>query len=80
MKSKAVLREATRVIESAHKRIVHFVFNPKQKLKVTPFTKKFNLLLTGDLEQFEIEEHEKFDQYLEKFVEETLDENDHNPV
>jgi hypothetical protein len=36
--------------------------------------------LAGDLEQFEIEEHEKFDAYLEKFVEETLDEGEHNPV
>jgi hypothetical protein len=31
-----------------------------------------NLFLSGDLEQFEIEETEKFEAYLDKFVDETL--------
>lgn len=80
MKSKAGLREATRVIESTSRRIVHFVFNPKQKCKVTPFCRKFNLMLQGDLEDAERDEHEKFDAYIEKFVEETLEDGEHNPV
>lgn len=80
MKSTAALREATRVIESTDRRIVHFVFNPNQKNKVSPFTKKFNLLMNNDLEEAEREEHERFDAYLEKFVDETLEDGDHNPV
>jgi hypothetical protein len=80
IKTKATLKEATRVIESTHRRIVHFVFNPKQKCKVTPFVRKLNLMLSGDLEQFEVEEHEKFDAYLDKFIEETLEDAEHNPV
>lgn len=80
IKNKAALKEATRVIESTSRRIVHFVFNPKQKCKVTPFIKKLNLMLSGDLDQFETEEHEKFDAYLDRFIEEQLDEGEHNPV
>lgn len=68
------------MIESKDRRIVHFVFDPKQKVKVTPFTKKFNLWLAGDMEAAEAEEHEKFDAYIEKFVDETLEEGEHNPV
>jgi hypothetical protein len=60
------------VIESKSTRIVHFIFNPRQKIKETPFTKKLNLLLSGDLDQYEIEEAEKFETYLDKFVDETL--------
>lgn len=80
MKTKAQLKEATRVIESATRRIVHFIFNPKQKVKVTPFVKKLNLMLAGELEQFETEEHDKFDAYIERFIEESLEEGEHNPV
>ncbi len=80
MKSKAAQREATRVIESTSRRIVHMVFNPKNNVKVTPFTRKLKLLLEDDLEAFETEEHEKFEVYLEKFIDETLEEGEHNPV
>lgn len=80
IKTKAALKETTRVIESTSRRIVHFVFNPKQKCKVTPFVRKLNLMLINDLVEFEIEEHEKFDAYLDKFIEETLDDSEHNPV
>ena len=37
-------------------------------------------MLAGELEQFETEEHEKFDAYIEKFIEEQLEEGEHNPV
>jgi hypothetical protein len=80
MKAKALLREATRVIESTNKRIVHFIFNPHQRVKQTPFIKKLTLMLSGDLEQHEVEEHEKFEAYIEKFIEETLEDGEHNPV
>jgi len=68
------------VIESASQRIVHFVFDPKQKVKQTPFTKKFNLWLSGELEDAEKLEHEQFDAYIEKFVDDELKDEDHNPV
>lgn len=80
MKSKAAQREATRVIESTSRRIVHMVFNPKNLVKVTPFTRKLKLLMEDDLDAFETEEHEKFEAYLEKFIDETLEEGEHNPV
>jgi hypothetical protein len=32
------------------------------------------------LEQFEREEHEKFEKYLDMYVDETLDENDQFPI
>lgn len=56
------------MIESGDRRIVHFVFNANQKVKETPFTKKFNYLLDGTLDQAEAEEHEKFDAYIERFI------------
>lgn len=68
------------MIESDSCRIVHFVFDPKQKVKETPFSKKFRLWLDGTLDQAEVEEHEKFDSYIERFVEDQLEEGEHNPV
>ena len=50
VKSKAAQREATRVIESKTRRIVHFIFNPKSKAKITPYSRKFKLLMDGELE------------------------------
>lgn len=60
--------------------MVHFIFDPCTTNRVTPFTRKFKLLLEGDLEQFEREEHEKFEKYLDMYVDEALDENDRYPV
>jgi hypothetical protein len=77
---KAQAKRDTRMIESDNCRIVHFVFDTKQKVKETPFTKKFKLWLDGSLDQAEIEEHEKFDAYIERFVEDQLEEGEHNPV
>lgn len=79
-KEVAQKKEATRVIESNSRRVVHFVFDPCQHTKVTPFTRKFKLMLENDLDTFEREEHDKFEKYLENFVDETLDDNDHYPV
>jgi hypothetical protein len=39
-----------------------------------------NLWLAGELEDAEALEHEKFDTYIDKFVEDTLEDGDHNPV
>ena len=77
---KAKAKSDMRMIESDSCRIVHFVFDPKQKVKETPFTKKFRLWLDGTLDQAEVEEHEKFDSYIDRFVEDQLEEGEHNPV
>ncbi len=80
MKIKTAQREATRVIESTSRRIVHFVFNPMSVTPITPVARKFQQLMNGTLEDFEREEHERFDQYLDKFIDDTLDESDKCPI
>lgn len=75
------MKADTRIIESEGSRIVHFIFNPtKQSTKVTPFTRKFKLLLEDDLESFEREEHDKFEKYIDMWIDESLDENDKFPI
>lgn len=75
------MKADTRIIESEGSRIVHFIFNPtRQSTKVTPFTRKFKLLLEEDLESFEREEHEKFEKYIDMWIDESLDENDKFPI
>jgi hypothetical protein len=62
---KQLWKADTRVIESADKRIVHFVFNPLgSSSKMTPFTRRLKLQLDGELEQFQREEREKFETFL----------------
>lgn len=46
-------RANTRLIESIDKRIVHFIFNPKQKATETSFSQKFQKLIKNELEFFE---------------------------
>ena len=74
MVAKQTRREKSRLIESADRRIVHFIFNPSQPdetkggipVKQSPFTRKFVQLLEGPevLEAFEKQEAEKFDDYV----------------
>ena len=80
MTAKASAREATRFIESESQRVVHFVFNPMSSCKITPFTRKFKLLMDGELEDFERDEHEKFENYLKNYIDETLEENEPYPI
>lgn len=47
---------------------------------MTPFTRKLKLLFEDELEQFEREEHDKFEKYIDMFIEESLDENDKFPI
>lgn len=61
MKHRTIQREATRVIESTSRRIVHFIFNPMQSTPITPIARKFSQLMDGKLEEFEREEHDKFE-------------------
>lgn len=53
-------QQQMRMIESADKRIVHFLFNPKVPIKETPFAKHYKRLLDGTLEELGNEENEKF--------------------
>ena len=74
MVAKQTRREKSRLIESADRRIVHFIFNPSQPdedkggnpVKQSPFTRKFTQLLEGPevLEAFEKQEAEKFEEYI----------------
>lgn len=59
------MKEATRVIESKSSRIVHFIFNPMTTNKITSFSNKLKLMLEGNLEDYEKEEHEKFERFLD---------------
>ncbi len=67
MLSKQIRREKSRLIESADRRIVHFIFNPGQKVKISPFTRKLVMMMKGpgELEDFEKNEAEEFDHYIE---------------
>jgi len=70
----------TRLIESKDKRIVHFMFNPGVTATISPFCRKYSKHLDGSLEDFEREEKEKFDGYIQRMVNDEPEENDVNPV
>lgn len=70
MIDKTSLREMSRLIESNHKRIVHFTFDPKQPVTETPFTQKFCKLIDDSLADFEAQQDEAFDQYCEAIIRE----------
>ena len=78
MLAKQNRREKSRLIESADRRIVHFIFNPNQPVKISPFTRKFVKLMEGpeELEEFERTEAEAFDQYIEAISKEEDDVTD----
>ena len=67
--------QKSRLIESADRRIVHFIFNPGQPVKVSPFTRKFIKMMEGadTLAEFEKEEGEAFDGYIEAITKEEED-------
>lgn len=69
-----------RQIESTEKRTVHFLFNPTTPVKITPFTRKYVRLLDGTLEEFEREEADKFQSYIDRLENQELEENEQNPV
>ena len=68
------------MIESNERRIIHFIFNPKVPLLETPFVRKYQKLLDGSLEEFDTEEKEKFQSYVERLENEELEEGETNPV
>jgi hypothetical protein len=59
-------KEKVRQIESNERRTVHFMFNPTTESTITPFARKFMRLIDGSLEEFEREESEKFQSYIER--------------
>ena len=68
MVAKQTRREKSRLIESADRRIVHFIFHPVNPCKMSSFTQKFIKRCEGAddvLEEFEREQTEAFDQYIE---------------
>jgi hypothetical protein len=50
------MRAQGRTIESNNRRIVHFMFNPGQPVKMTPFTKKFTRYLEGKYQEMEAQD------------------------
>mmetsp|Transcript_27577 Transcript_27577/g.34233 ORF Transcript_27577/g.34233 Transcript_27577/m.34233 type:complete len:282 (+) Transcript_27577:761-1606(+) len=72
MIAKQSSREKSRLIESVDRRIVHFIFNPGQKSKISPFTRKLVKLMEGpaELEEFEKQEAEAFELYCEGIAKE----------
>ena len=64
--AKQTRREKSRLIESADRRIVHFIFSPGQTPTMSPFTVKLTKLLEGfeTLQEFEKDQAEKFDAYI----------------
>ena len=75
MVAKDARREKSRAIESADRRIVHFIFDPQQPIQMTPFTQKFSQLMEGAnvLKEAEEDFQRACDDYVEKIEGETLD-------
>ena len=75
MVAKNARREKSRAIESADRRIVHFIFDPQQPIQMTPFTQKFHQLMQGAAVLKEAEEdfQRACDDYVEKIENEQLD-------
>lgn len=80
MRQKKEMRTQARAIESNNRRIVHFMFNPGQPCKMTPFTRKFVSYLNKNLEEQEANDREMFDGYIDKIIEERLEEGETNPI
>ena len=73
-------KEKFRVIESKNKRIVHFLFDSGVKAKESAFAKKYRHFLEGDLDEFEAQEKEKFDGYVQRMINEEPEEGETNPI
>jgi hypothetical protein len=62
-----------REIESDNKRTVQFLFDPKVKVKIAPFTRKYLRFIEGNLTQFENDEREKFENYIQAIEGESIE-------
>ena len=73
-------REKSRLIESADRRIVHFIFDSKKPCLETAFAQKFSKMMAEELEEFQNQQDEDFEAYVEQIAKEE-DENDlDNPI
>ena len=73
-------KEKFRMIESKDKRIVHFLFNPNVVPKISPFARKYKRFLDGTLKDFTANEKSSFELYIQKMINEELDEGEKNPI
>lgn len=79
MVHKNVMRAQTRLLESVDKRIVHFIFDPKQPVNETTFTKKFVKMMADELEEYQQQEDEQFEEYCAQLAQEDAGEVE-NPI
>lgn len=72
MVAKNARREKSRAIESVDRRIVHFIFDPKQPREKSPFTQKFSQLMIGadHLAECEDKLQKDCDEYIDKVEQE----------
>jgi len=75
MVAKQTRREKSRLIESSDRRIVHFIFNPGQPVKQSPFTRKFLKMIEGPevLAEFDARIEAETDAYIEAIGKEEED-------
>lgn len=65
-----------RLIESTDRRVVHFIFNPKQAYPINHFARKLQALCEGTLEDLETADKEKIDGYLERLQDDSLEDGE----
>ena len=68
------------MIESKDKRIVHFLMHPGFPGKISAFAKKYTKFIEGTLQSHLETEKTLFDEYVEKYKNEELEEGEQNPV
>lgn len=68
------------MIESKERRIVHFLFNPGFPGKISPFARRLRRTLEGTLQSFLETERQLYDEYIEKFKNEELEESEQSPI
>lgn len=73
-------REKSRLIESADRRIVHFIFDPVKKCDETPFAQKFGKLMNDELDEFQTQQDEEFEQYVDAIAKEEDEKDLENPI
>jgi hypothetical protein len=73
-------KEKSRQIESTDKRTVHFMFDTGFPTKMSPFARKYLKFLDGTMDAAEEEEKNNFEEYINKLVNEELEEGEQNPI
>ena len=68
-------KEKFRIIESKDRRIVHFLFKPNVKSKISAFARKYKRFLDGSLEEFDNEEKKNFEAYIARLKADELEDD-----